>query len=102
MQEPGQKLSSVMSQVAGYIAIRAVGVGFRYGLFARLADHREGMRSATLAAETNLNPSYVDVRGVALPARLDYSRRPAPHIGLMKPRRGFFWIAIPTCISEDS
>ncbi|MPZ92943.1 MAG: methyltransferase domain-containing protein [Actinobacteria bacterium] len=51
----------LMSQLAGYVAVRTVGIGLRYGLFARLAAHRDGMRSATLAAETNLNRSYVEV-----------------------------------------
>lgn len=51
----------VMVQIAGYVAVRTVGIGFRYGLFARLTSHPDGVRSATLAAETNLNRSYVDV-----------------------------------------
>lgn len=52
---------SVMSQLAGYVAVRTAAIGFRYGMFDRLAAHPEGMRGTALAAETDLSPPYVEV-----------------------------------------
>ncbi|MHC5212379.1 MAG: class I SAM-dependent methyltransferase [Planctomycetota bacterium] len=51
----------ILSQVAGYVGVRAIAIGLRSGLFAAIAKRPEGVSAQSLADELGLDPFYVAV-----------------------------------------
>lgn len=56
-----KRAGTLLNQVAGYAAVRTVDIGFRHGLFDRLAARPDGLTPAGLAAAARLDPFYVEV-----------------------------------------
>ena len=56
-----QQAGKVISQVAGYVGLRAIDIGLQHGLLAALATNPLGMTAEALAEETGLDPFYTEV-----------------------------------------
>lgn len=60
-QEIQQQAGKVLSQMAGYIGIRTIDIGLRFGLFEEIAKHPNGIATEALAKGKGLDPFYVGV-----------------------------------------
>ena len=56
-----QQAGKLLSHVGGFVAHRTVEMGLRHGLIDAVARNSEGVTPARLAAETSLDPFYVEV-----------------------------------------
>lgn len=60
-QDIQQQASKLLSHVAGYVGLRTMDIGLRYGLIEELARHPNGMTADELAQARGLDPFYVRV-----------------------------------------
>ena len=58
IQQQGAKL---LSQVAGYVGVRTMDIGLRFGLLEEVLKHPEGITPDDLAKQKGLDPFYVQV-----------------------------------------
>lgn len=56
-----QQAGKVLAQVAGYVGVRTIDLGLRFGLFTVLAQHPRGLRAEELATQTDTDPFYTTV-----------------------------------------
>ena len=57
-----QQAGKLLSQVAGYVGVRTIDIGLRFGLLEELAKHPQGITAEALARQKGLDPFYVQVR----------------------------------------
>lgn len=60
-EEVQQQAGKVLSQVAGYVGVRAIEMGLRLGLFETIVKHADGMTAEELAKEAGIDPFYAQV-----------------------------------------
>lgn len=60
-QEIQQQAGKILSQVAGYVGMRTMNIGVRFGLFEEIANHATGITAEALATKKGLDPFYVRV-----------------------------------------
>lgn len=88
MAEPtvAEQAGKLLSQVAGYVGVRTIEIGLRFGLIREIAGHPDGIAPEVLAKETGLDPFYVEVwcrsafGAEVLESAGDGAYRLAPHI----------------------
>jgi SAM-dependent methyltransferase len=56
-----QQAGKLLSQVAGYVGVRTMDIGLRFGLFGEVAKHPRGITADALAKQTGLDSFYVQV-----------------------------------------
>ena len=56
-----QQAGKLVSQVAGYIGVRTMEIGLRFGLLEEIATHPQGIAAEALARQKGLDPFYVQV-----------------------------------------
>ncbi len=56
-----QQAGKLLSQMAGYVGVRTVDIGLRFGLLEEIAKHPQGITAEALAREKGLDPFYVQV-----------------------------------------
>ena len=59
--EMQQQAGKVLTQIAGYVGVRTIDMGLRFGLFSVLAQHPQGLRTEELAMQTDTDPFYMAV-----------------------------------------
>ncbi|MCL4519145.1 MAG: hypothetical protein M1587_08125, partial [Thaumarchaeota archaeon] len=64
----------MLSQIAGYVGVRTMEMGLRFGLLDELAKYPQGLSAADLAKQKELDPFYVQVwcRAAYAAELLDY------------------------------
>lgn len=60
-QEIQQQASKLLTQIAGYVGVRTVELGLRFGIIVEIANHPQGISADDLARQTTLDPFYVGV-----------------------------------------
>ena len=56
-----QQAGKLLSQVAGYVGVRTMDIGLRFGLFEEIAKHPQGITAEALAKQTGMDPLYIQV-----------------------------------------
>jgi ubiquinone/menaquinone biosynthesis C-methylase UbiE len=56
-----KQAGKLLSQVAGYVGTKTMGIGMRYGLYEEIANHPEGISAGELAKLKDLDPFYTEV-----------------------------------------
>ncbi|NIQ40125.1 MAG: methyltransferase domain-containing protein [Proteobacteria bacterium] len=56
-----EQAGKLLSQVAGYIGVRTMEIGLRFGLLEEIAKHPQGITAEALAKQKALDPFYVQV-----------------------------------------
>ena len=60
-QEIQQQAGKILSQVAGYVAVKTLEIGLGSGLLAQIAKNPRGVTSDALAKQTGFDPLYTQV-----------------------------------------
>lgn len=60
-QEIQQQAGKLLSQVAGYVGVKTMDIGLRFGLFEEIAKHPQGISAETLANQKGLDTLYTNV-----------------------------------------
>lgn len=61
LPEVQQQAGKVLAQVAGYVGVRTIDLGLRFGLLTALTQHPQGLRAEALAACAQTDPFYTAV-----------------------------------------
>ncbi len=56
-----QQAGKLLSQVAGYVGVRTMDIGLRFGLLEEIAKHPHGITPEALARQKGLDAFYVQV-----------------------------------------
>jgi len=56
-----QQAGKLVSQVAGYVGVRTMEIGLRFGLLDEISKHPQGIAAEVLARQKDLAPFYVEV-----------------------------------------
>jgi SAM-dependent methyltransferase len=56
-----QQAGKLLSQVAGYVGVRTMDIGLRFGLLEEIAQHPHGITAEDLARQKGLDPFYLQV-----------------------------------------
>ncbi len=56
-----QQAGKLLSQMAGYVGVRTVDIGLRFGLLEEIANHSQGIAPEALARQKGLDSFYVQV-----------------------------------------
>ena len=56
-----QQAGKLVSQVAGYVGVRTMEIGLRFGLLEEISKHPQGIAAEALARQKGLAPFYVEV-----------------------------------------
>ena len=60
-QEMQAQAGKILTQVAGYVGVKAMEMGLRHGLFQEIANHAQGISASDLATRMNMDPLYTEV-----------------------------------------
>ena len=56
-----QQTGKLLTQVAGYVGLRTIDIGIRFGLLEEIAKHPEGITTEALATQKRIDPFYAQV-----------------------------------------
>lgn len=60
-EEVQKQAGTVLSHVAGYVAVKAMNIGLHHGLFEEIGKHSQGLTVSALAEAVDMDPFYLEV-----------------------------------------